>query len=353
MYAKQEHCRGRFRGGGEHTQKIFRVSFEEIVSMENLLDAWGEFLVGKRKKSDVQAFKENLLENIRALHDDLVAYRYRHGIYYHFTITDPKPRDIHKATVRDRLLHHAIHRKLYPFFDRVFIADSFSCREEKGTHRAMDRFRDFVRSVSRNDTRTCWVLKLDIRKFFASIDHDVLLSILYSRVSDLSTMWMFERIVSSFTGTRPGKGLPLGNLTSQLFANVYMNELDQFVKHRLRAKRYIRYADDFVLLHEDREVLIHQLHQIEIFLWEALRLRLHPKKIELRTVASGVDFLGWIHFSDHRVLRKATRDRMFRRLTEKSTKQVFSSYSGLLRHGNAQTLSDELINVYWMFADEG
>ncbi len=331
---------------------MFGVKFEEIVSMENLLEAWGEFLAGKRNKSDVQTFRENLLENIRLLHDDLVAYRYQHGAYYHFTITDPKPRDIHKASVRDRLLHHAIHRKLYPFFDRVFVADSFSCREERGTHKAMERFRYFARSVSRNGTRTCWVLKLDVRKFFASIDHSVLLSILYNRIPDLSTMWMLERIVSSFTGVGTGRGLPLGNLTSQLFANVYMNELDQFVKHRLRAKHYIRYADDFVLLHEDRGALIRQLHQIEEFLWNALQLRLHPKKIELRTYTSGVDFLGWIHFSDHRVLRKASRDRMFRRLTEKPTEQVFSSYSGLLRHGNTKMVSEELANVYWMFAEK-
>lgn len=339
-------------GGGEHIRKTFRVSFEQIVSMENLLEAWGEFLAGKRKKPDVQKFKENLLENVRSLHDDLVAYRYQHRAYYHFTITDPKPRDIHKASVRDRLLHHAIHRKLYPFFNPLFIADSFSCRVNKGTHRSMDRFRRFARSVGRNGTRTCWVLKLDIRKFFASIDHNVLLSILYSRVPDLSTMWLLERVISSFTGNGLGKGLPLGNLTSQLFANVYMNELDQFVKQRLHAKHYVRYADDFVLLSNDRAQLAEYLQKIDVFLKEKLLLQLHPKKIELRTLSSGVDFLGWVHFPDHRILRTVTKQRMFRRLTEKPTEPVFSSYSGLLQHGNARLLSNQLANGYWMFTDE-
>ncbi len=339
-------------GGGEHSRKIFTVKFEEIVSMENLLCAWKEFLVGKQKKPDVQVFKENLLENIRLLHEDLVSYRYRHEAYYHFRMTDPKPRDIHKASVRDRLLHHAIHRKLYPLFDRVFAADSFSCRVEKGTHKAMNRFRHFARSVSRNGTRTCWALKLDIRKFFANIDHSVLLSILYRRIPDLRVMWLLERVVSSYTGIDRDKGLPLGNLTSQLLANVYLNELDQFVKHRLRAKHYIRYADDFVLLSHDRLWLVEKLERINEFLNETLHLQLHPKKIELRTIASGVDFLGWIHFLDYRVLRTVTKYRMFRRLTEKPTEQVFSSYSGLLQHGNARRVTDKLVNTYWMFCEK-
>ncbi len=320
--------------------------------MENLLDAWSEFLVGKRKKPDVQTFKQNLLEHVRMLHDDLVGHRYQHGAYYHFRITDPKPRDIHKATVRDRLLHHAIHRKLYPLFDQVFIADSFSCRVEKGTHKAMDRFRAFVRQVSKNDTRTCWALKLDIRKFFASIDHDLLLSILYQRIPDLELMSLFERIIDSFHGNEHGKGIPLGNLTSQLFANVYLNALDQFVKHDLRCKYYIRYADDFVVLSEDRDWLVKQLPKIDTFLWDMLRLLLHPKKIELRTFASGVDFLGWNHWPSHRTLRTVTKERMFRRLLQKPTEPVFGSYSGLLQHGNAQKIENELKNTRWFFSRE-
>jgi hypothetical protein len=122
--------------------------------VENLLAAWQEFLCGKRSKSDVQKFKENLLTNVRELHDDLVTHRYRHGAYYHFTVIDPKRRDIHKASVRDRLLHHAIHRKLYPFFDRCFASDSFSCRTGKGVHKAIDRFQMFHRSSLGLDYRS-------------------------------------------------------------------------------------------------------------------------------------------------------------------------------------------------------
>lgn len=320
--------------------------------MKNVLEAWGEFLAGMRRKSDVQAYKQNILENIRELHEDLVAHRYRHGAHHHFRISDPRPRDIHKATVRDRVLHHAIYRKLYPLFDRVFIADSFSCQVNKGTHKAMKRFHDFSRSVSRNHTQTCRVLKLDIRKYFASIDRDIFLLTLYSRIPDLRLMSVFERIVSSFSSSETGKSLPLGNLTSQLFANVYLNELDRFVKRRLRAKYYIRYADDFVILSPDRDILLSQLSRIEQFLWEQLRLKLHPKKIELRTIASGIDFLGWKHFLSHRVLRTATKHRMLHRILQKSIESVFASYSGMLCQGNARNLNRELANWYWTMKEK-
>jgi retron-type reverse transcriptase len=328
---------------------VLEVPFEDIVGTENLLGAWSEFLAGKRKKPDVQKFKEHLIENVRELHVDLVEHRYVHGKYYHFRITDPKPRDIHKASVRDRLLHHALYRVLYPFFDPLFIADSFSCRMGKGTHAAMKRFHIFARSVSRNHTQTCWVLKMDVRKFFANIDHDVLLSLLYRRVHCLQIMWLFEQVISSFPAGGVEKGLPLGNLTSQLFANVYMDELDQFVKHRLHAKQYIRYADDFVILSTDRQWLTEQLPKIEDFLWQRLRLNIHPKKIELKTIASGVDFLGWVHFPDHRVLRTVTKKRMKRRVAEKPEESTLRAYTGLLRHGNAEKLTDEVENMYWMF----
>ena len=186
--------------------------FEEIISVENLLAAWQAFLKGKKGKPDVQTFGRRLLDNVFALHDDLQSKRYRHGGYYHFRVADPKPRDIHKASVRDRLLHHAIYRILYPFFDRTFIADSFSCRDEKGTHRALDRFRTMAQKVSRNHHRTCWVLKLDVRKFFANIVHGILKEQLSRSIEDPDILWLLVEIISSFE-TSPGVGLPLGNLT--------------------------------------------------------------------------------------------------------------------------------------------
>lgn len=315
--------------------------FEEIISIENLLEAWKEFLVGKRKKPDVQEFALNLFDNILQLHQELANKSYKHGSYYRFNICDPKPRIIHKASVRDRLLHHAIYRKLYPFFDRTFIGDSFSCRIDKGTHRALNKFRNFAYKVSRNHTRTCWVLKCDIKKFFNSIDHQILLGILRAHIPDPSIIWLLENVIKSFS-VSTSRGLPLGNLTSQLFANVYMNRFDQFVKHQLKAKHYVRYADDFVLLSHVKEALVDIIPQIDDFLKNNLKLSLHPKKVSIKTFASGVDFLGWVHFPDHRVLRTATKHRMMKRVKENPKKAVVQSYRGLLSHGNAFKLKKEL-----------
>ena len=233
---------------------MIHASYDSIISLENLLEAWKEFVKGKRKKKDVQEFEMNLMENIFSLHHDLknpsgklgTGKAYTHGPYKAFKIYDPKPRNIHKASVRDRLLHHTIHRKLYPEFDKLFTADSYSCRVGKGTHKTLNRFRAFGRKVSKNNTRTCWILKCDIRRFFDNIDHQILISILQKHIVDQDILWLLNQIISSFH-TKQGKGLPLGNLTSQLLVNIYMNEFDQFVKHELKQKYYIRYADDFVL----------------------------------------------------------------------------------------------------------
>lgn len=307
--------------------------------MENLLEAWREFLRGKRGRVDVQEFSLRFMDNLFALHRDLANRTYRHGGYQAFNISDPKPRNIHKASVRDRLLHHAVYRVLYRFFDRKFVADSFSCRIGKGTHKALARFRAFAYKASENNTKTCWILKCDIRKFFASIDQEILMNILKRHVSDESVIRLLKEIVSSFYSTEKGKGLPLGNLTSQLFVNIYMNEFDQFVKHKLKAKYYIRYADDFVVFSRDKQWLKYILPVIENFLQEKLRLELHPDKISIETLASGVDFLGWVHFTNHRVLRTTTKRRMFRNITEKQGKfEMIQSYFGLLKHGNCNKL---------------
>lgn len=313
-------------------------SFEDIVSLENLLLAWDEFSRGKLNRKDVQEFERHLMDNLIGLHKGLVVKRYRHGAYEAFNISDPKPRSIHKASVRDRVLHHAVYRKLYPFFDRTFVADSYSCRKDKGTHKALERFKKFGQKVSCNNTRTCWVLKCDIRKFFASIDQNILLHILSTYIPETDILWLLGRIIGSFHSTKPGKGLPLGNLTSQLLVNIYMNEFDQHVKHKLKAKHYLRYADDFVLLSDDKSWLARQIPFIGKFLWEVLLLRLHPDKVSIKTLGSGVDFLGWVHFPDHTVLRSVTARRMFRRLEESSKYETVQSYLGLLGHGNAEKL---------------
>lgn len=279
------------------------------------------------------------MDNILALHTELRNKSYRHGDYHHFRISDPKPRDIHKASVRDRLLHHALHRQLYPFFDRTFIPDSYSCRIRKGTHKAMDRFRVFSYRVTKNHTRTAWVLKCDIRKFFASVDQKILMDSIRWYVQDSDVVWLIGQVVGSFNPGILDKGLPLGNLTSQLLVNVYMNEFDQFVKHNLKIKQYLRYADDFAVFSRDRAYLENILPAMREFLERKLKLTMHPDKIFIQTVASGVDFLGWVHFPNHRVLRGSTKRRMLRYLTEnKYRDDMLQSYRGLLRFGNTKKL---------------
>jgi len=312
-------------------------TYEDIISVENLLEAWKEFVRGKRKKADVQDFSLHLMDNILSLHNNLRNRTYFHGGYQAFNICDPKPRNIHKAQVRDRLLHHAIYRILYPFFDKTFIADSYSCRLNKGTHKAINRLRSFGYKVSQNNTQTCWVLKCDIKKFFASIDHRILKEILSSSISDKDILWLLDRVIDSFEA-KPDIGLPLGNLTSQLLVNIYMNEFDQFVKHKLKLKHYIRYADDFIILSRDKEFLDYTLLILEAFLKEKLTLELHPNKVFIKTLASGVDFLGWVHFPNYRVLRTAAKRRMLKRIKEHPAKETVNSYLGMLRHGNAYKL---------------
>ena len=326
-------------------------SFNDIINVDNLLEAWHEFNKDKRKRKDVQEFDFHLMDNVLTLHNDLSRLVYKHGGYYAFTISDPKPRHIHKALVRDRLLHHGIHRILYPFFDKTFIADSFSCRISKGTHKALNRFRDFSCQVSHNHAKTCWVLKCDVKKFFANIDHRILLGILSEYIPDTQIMWLLERVIASFSSSRAGVGLPIGNLISQLFCNIYMNEFDQFIKHKLRSKYYIRYADDFVLLSENREWLHQQIPKISEFLENRLKLTLHPDKVSIKTLASGVDFLGWVHFTNHRVLRTTTKKRMMRRIQEHPTEETLQSYLGLLKHGNTYGLQEEIIKFdsrHWL-----
>ncbi len=278
------------------------------------------------------------MDNIFNLRYDLLNHTYKHKGYQQFRINDPKPRLIHKTSVRDRLLHHAVYRILYPYFDKKFISDSFSCRNDKGTHRALNRFERFIRMVSKNNTKTCWILKCDIKKFFASVDQFTLIKILGEHIQDENTINLLKEIIFSFKSN----GLPLGNLTSQLFANVYLNELDQFVKHKLKIKHYIRYADDFVFLSRDKNLLKNLIPQIQNFLQDELKLTLHPDKIFIKTIYSGVDFLGWINFEDHRTLRTKTKNRIFQRIKNNPSIEISNSYLGLLKHGNTHKVAERI-----------
>lgn len=321
---------------------MFVHKYKDIIHIENVLSAWELFLRGKRYKKDVINFQSKLGDNISNLYSDLTNKTYEHGTYTAFNISDPKPRNIHKASVRDRIVHRLIYKTLYWYFDDRFIYDSYSCRKHKGTHRALDRFKQFARRVSQNYTRTCFVLKCDIKKFFASIDQAVLFQILERHIQDEDIKWLMGQVIKSFYTTELGVGLPLGNLTSQLLVNIYMHEFDMYIKQELLVKYYIRYADDFVILSENKKYLEILLSKIDDFLISKLKLFLHPDKVYIKTYNSGIDFLGWVHFNYHKQIRTTTKRKIAKNLRWHPTKEIINSYRGLLSHGNTHKFRDKL-----------
>lgn len=178
--------------------KVVCHLYSKIISIENLLDAWEEFIVDKKRKADVRIFSQHLIENVNLIHDDLINFTYKHAGYQRFNINDPKARIIHKATVRDRLVHHAIYRIFYPIFDKGFIYDSYSCRVGKGTHKAVNRLENFTRKVSKNYAKPCWALKCDVKKYFDSVDHKILSELIKKRIVDKEVLWLIWEIISSY-----------------------------------------------------------------------------------------------------------------------------------------------------------
>ncbi len=313
-------------GGGLHSDLFYH-----IISTTNLLSAFREFRQGKNKKSDVQKFEFNLEKNILDLHFSLRRKTYINKPYVPFYVYDPKRRHIHKAQVRDRVVHQAVFRQLYDIFDQSFVYDSYACRFKKGTHAGVVRLEVFLRKETKNYRKNAWVLKCDISRFFDSIDHGILRELLFEKIKCPETRWLLNNIIQSFEKEK-SKGLPLGNVTSQLFANIYMNVFDQFMKHQFKTRYYIRYCDDFVVVSQKREFLESLLPKIAEFLEQKLKLKLHPKKVEIRKVAQGIDFLGYVILPHYRVLRTSTKKRILRRAKENLSKGSRCSYLGVLSH---------------------
>jgi RNA-directed DNA polymerase len=302
--------------------KTHKLLFEEICSFENLLAAAQAAMRGKRSRPPAAAFFARIETELIALQEELLAGTYRPGSYHYFYIHDPKTRRVAAAPFRDRVVHHAIVRVLEPIFEGRFIEDSFACRKGKGTHAAMHRAHHFTK-------RYDYVLKCDIAQYFPSMDHAVLRGLLQRVIVDERLLDLLDRILDSHCdGTRqawePGgdlfsvhkrkRGLPIGNLTSQFFANIYLNPLDHFVKHELRVKGYLRYVDDFLLFGNDRDLLRAQGRVVREQV-EALHLSIHPDKYRLLPTTKGVDFVGFVLFyNGRRRLRKENVRRFQRRM---------------------------------------
>lgn len=305
--------------------------------------AWNEFKRGKDKKLDVQKFALNLEDNLFGLYNELKNNVYQHSNYKSFYVRDPKLRHIHKAEIKDRVLHHAVVKIIEPLFEKGFVVDSYSSRKNKGTHRAVRRFQKFAWKLSQNNTKTVWVLKCDVKKFFDTVNHEILINSIKKQIKDKKAIKLIKNIIKSFEiGSE--KGIPLGNLTSQLFSNIYLNELDQFIKRNLKIKWYVRYADDFVILSRDKLYLENLVYKINKFLKEKLNLQLHPEKIIIKKWHQGIDFLGYVSFPYYIILRTKTKKRIFKKIikkrrnlktgliSQKSFNQTLWSYYGILKH---------------------
>ena len=281
--------------------KTHRNLYPLIYAFNNLYLAYVKARRGKRYKPEVLQFSANLERELIALYRELVNYSYRTGEYRRFTIYEPKKREVAALPFRDRVVHHALCNVVEPIFERGFIYDSYACRVGKGTHAAVDRLTEFLRRAYRQ-WGGCYVLKADVAGYFPSVDHGVLMDIIRRKIACPETLALIGEILDSWNGDI-GCGIPIGNLTSQLFANVYLNELDQFVKHGLRARYYVRYMDDVVVLAADKATLWGWQRKIEQFLDEALRLHLN-RKTDIFPEGRGVNFVGYRTWRTHRLLRK-------------------------------------------------
>jgi retron-type reverse transcriptase len=235
------------------------------------------------------------------------------------------------------LVFQAVYQKLYEIFDQVFIFDSYSSRTGKGTHAGFNRLIQFSKRVSSNYSERAYILKCDFRKFFDSIDQQILINLIEEEITDKRLMSLITTIIKSFEKS-PGKGIPLGNVTSQLFANIYLNKFDQFVKHTLKAKYYVRYCDDFIILDDSSDKLIDSLQKIKKFCTDNLKLELHPNKLEIRKIHSGIDFLGYVSLPHYRVLRTKTKNRLLKRVNRKNV----DSYLGVLKHCRGQKIQKQV-----------
>ena len=302
--------------------KTYNRLFEQICSFENLLNASRKAQRGKRFQDEVARFNFHLERELYRLQEELQTQTYRPGAYHEFYIYEPKLRKISAAPYRDRVVHHALCNVIEPIFDRTFIFDSYGCRKGKGTHKAVNRFTEFSR-------KNRYVLKCDIKKYFPSIDHEILKAMFRRKIRDVQTLWLMDLIVNSsnpqervleyfegddlLTALNRKRGIPIGNLTSQFFANIYLNGFDHFVKEALECRHYIRYVDDFVVLDNIKECLHRVKAEMEGYL-SKLRLKLHPYKCQIFPVKAGTDFLGYQIFPSHRRLRKSAVTRARRRL---------------------------------------
>ncbi len=344
--------------------KTYKHLYPALTDFDALHAAWRRARRGKRYQSNIAAFERCLDDELLLLHRELSSESWHPGGFRSFTIHEPKRRCISAAPFRDRVVHHALIGALEPIYEHKFISDSYANRKRKGTHAALDRCTQFMR-------RYKYVLQCDVKQFFPSIDHAILKDILAKTIACMPTLRLCEKIIESgadvltaeyemcwFPGdnlfaAERSRGLPIGNQTSQFWANVYLNELDQFVKHTLHTRGYVRYVDDFLLFADDKATLHQWRRQIIAFL-QSLRLTIHETRAQPRPVTQGIPFLGFTIYPDHRRLKRSKGIAYRRRLktlwrryqtgeiTRQQGRSSVMAWLGHIRHGDTYRLRQKL-----------
>lgn len=327
--------------------KTYRHLYEQIYTKENVCKAYRKARLGKRKKFYVRKFELNVNANIEQLHRQLKDESWRPLPYKEFTAYEPKERLIRAPQFRDRIVHHALIRVLEPIYDKILIYDTYASRKNKGTHAAVDRLTQFLRG----DIDNAFVFHGDVRKFFDNINHGTLIRILRKKIADERVINLIQSIL---TNQGISLGVTLGNYTSQWFANIYLSELDYFAKHNLKVKHYIRYMDDFLLLSDSKSELHNWKHQIEKLLNKQLKLDLHPVKRQIFPTQTGIDFVGYTVWKDHRKLRRRNVDRFISRLNKFDKAPLITpfieaslmSWKGYSIHADAFELTKQLYEMH-------
>lgn len=328
---------------------ILNNQFDFITSMDSLYNAHKLALKGKRNNYFATEFDHNLMTNLLSLQNSLRNQTYKPLPYRNKIIYEPKARIIQAPAYRDRIVHHAIYNVMAPFYERSFIHDSYACRTNLGIHAAARRTQYFLRSY--DSSSNIYICQLDISKFYASINHDKLIGFMQKVIDDPPLINLLRTIVEStdsghlydslfspdsYFHTKGRRGLPIGNLTSQLFANIYLNQLDQYVKQNLKIRQYIRYMDDIVFFHPDKNVLKARQQDITNFLYEQLFLSINPRKNRIYPTKQGVAFVGYKIFPTYLLLRGSS----VRHFKKHYRHQLNAVASGRLSRDDMQTTFD-------------
>lgn len=335
--------------------KTYNNIFSRIFDYNNLYSAFIAARRNKRYRSDILKFSYKLEENLKNIQYDLIYKTYQPGAYRTFYVYDPKTRLIMAAPLKDRIIHHALCNVIEPIFDKTFIDTSYACRLGRGVDAGVEKAALYIKIIQRKYHGKAYCLKCDISKYFQSIDKGVLRKLLFKKIKCRETRWLLNKILNSTSGNT---GIPIGNLSSQLFANLYLNELDHYIKEHLKVKYYIRYMDDFIILHHDKQYLHALLSLIEKFLDEKLRLKLNPKTT-IFPISHGVDFIGYRIFTHRKIFRKQYVKRMKRiikhfereyqqgRISLEYIQMVLASWRGRVSRADVPKLRNAIATRVW------